>query len=92
MKQTGAAHKTTSIHSFQDNGTIENIAAKLGTYKITKCKPNDTNIAMSKYGLIQGGEVNKLASSLSAFNALNISIVTKTDKDNVEAFAFPSLK
>ena len=49
-------------------------------------------MATSKYGLIQGGDVNKLESSDKAFKALNISIVTRTDKDNVDALALPSLK
>ena len=89
---TGKAHRTTNIHSLKLNGTMDKIVAKLGTYKITKCNPKETNIAMSKYGLIHGGEVNKLESSDKAFKALNISMVTRTDKDNVDALALPSLK
>ena len=56
MMHTGNAHSTTNIHSLKLNGTMEKIVAKLGTYKITKCKPKETNMATSKYGLIQGGD------------------------------------
>lgn len=45
-----------------------------------------------RYGLIQGGIVIKELSSDNAFNALNISITTKTDKLKVEAFTFPLVK
>lgn len=92
MMHTGNAHNTTNIHSLKLKGTMEKIVAKLGTYKITKCNPKETNMAMSKYGLIQGGDLNKLESSDKAFKALNISMVTRTDNDNVDALALPSLK
>ena len=73
-------------------GTMEKIEDNCGTYKITKCNPKETNIATRRYGLIQGGEVSKLPSSLSAFSALNISMATNTVSESELAFALPSEK
>lgn len=55
MRQTGAAKSSTSAHSFADSGTIEKMAASAGTYRITQCSPNESAIAASSQGLLQGG-------------------------------------
>ena len=57
-----------------------------------KWAPIEAAIAKSKYGFTSGLILNKESSSDIAFNALNISITTRTDNDNVEAFTFPIVK
>ena len=51
-----------------------------------KCNAKDMNIATNKYGLIHGGITKRLLSSDNAFKQFNISIVTKTVNDSVDAF------
>ena len=55
MITTGNAKRMTSIHSLKESGTIEKTSAKNGTYRMTKCKPNETAIAQSNHGFDQGG-------------------------------------
>lgn len=57
---------------------------------MTKCRPNEMNIASSSHGFAQGGMCNSDPSSDRALRAFNISMVTKTDSDRVEAFFFPT--
>jgi len=45
--------------------------------------------ARIKMGLEKRPTVSKLESSLRALMALNISIMTRTDSDKVDALAFP---
>merc|ERR1712023_430290 len=54
--------------------------------------PNDAAIAASSHGLTHGGMVTSEPSSEIALSALNISIVTRTDSDSVDALTFPSVK
>ena len=54
--------------------------------------PIEAAIANNKYGLTSGLILNKDSSSDIAFNAFNISMTTRTVKDNVEAFTFPIVK
>lgn len=92
MMITGNATTKTNIHSLKLRGTIPNADAKKGTYRVKKCRSNDTAMARRSQGLTQGGMVSRLASSDSAFKELNISMVTRTEREIVVAFAFPSVK
>ena len=56
---------------------------------MTKWRPNDTAIASSSHGFFHGGICSSEPSSESAFRALNISIVTRTESDIVDAVSFP---
>jgi len=49
-------------------------------------------MANMSVGLASGPTVNKELSSDKAFNALNISITTRTVNDKVDAFYFPKVK
>ena len=53
---------------------------------------NEPMIAATKYIFLWGGITSKEASSDKAFNALNISIVTKTVRQMVEAWTLPVIK
>mmetsp|Transcript_4653 Transcript_4653/g.9296 ORF Transcript_4653/g.9296 Transcript_4653/m.9296 type:complete len:105 (-) Transcript_4653:1038-1352(-) len=86
---TGKENNNTRSHSLIDSGTMEKVVAKVGTYRITKWRPNDTAIAMRSHGLDHTGTFKIELSSDNAFAALNISIATRTDRDNVDAFIFP---
>lgn len=68
---------------------VEKTPFKRGIYKIMQWKSIDPIIATIKIGLAKIPIVKILESSLRALTALNISIVTRTDKDIVEALAFP---
>lgn len=92
MRTTGKATTNTNNHSLKLSGTIPNTFAKNGMYSIKKCKPNETDIARRSHGLTQGGIVSRLVSSDKAFNELNISIATKTERERVVAFTLPDLK
>lgn len=59
---------------------------------MTACPRIDPAIARIRYGLIHGGIVIKELSSESAFNALNISITTRTERLKVLALTFPLVK
>uniref|UniRef100_A0A251M3X1 Uncharacterized protein n=1 Tax=Manihot esculenta TaxID=3983 RepID=A0A251M3X1_MANES len=54
--------------------------------------PNETDMATRSQGFLQGGIVNKLLSSESAFRELNISIATSTESERVIAFTLPTEK
>lgn len=84
--QTGDAKRTTSIHSLKERGTIKNIFARGAMYIIRKWSPNDTAMATRRYGLTNGVIVKRERSSEIALRALNISMVTSTESDSVEAF------
>jgi len=68
---------------------VENTLLSIGIYKMIEWKAKDPAIAAIKIGLANIPIVNILESSLKALIALNISIVTRTDNDIVEAFALP---
>lgn len=57
-----------------------------------QCKATDKEIATNKSGLANIPTVNKEDSSDNALIALNISIITKTVSERVEAFYFPHVK
>jgi len=56
---------------------------------MTQCSPRLTAVASSSQGLLQGGSCSRELSSLRALKALNISIATNTDRDNVLALVRP---
>lgn len=89
---TGNATARTKSHSFKDSGTMPKILARNGTYRIKKCKPNETDMARRSQGLTQGGIVNKLPSSERALRELNISMATKTESERVDALILPERK
>jgi len=68
------------------------IALKNGTLTIIKWSPMETAIATMRYGLTNGCITNKELSSEIAFNALSISITTKTESDRVDALTLPTVK
>lgn len=86
---TGKATANTNNHSFRLRGTMPNIWARKGTYRIRKCRPNETDIAIRSQGLTQGGIDKRLPSSDRALSELNISIATSTERERVMAFTFP---
>lgn len=57
-----------------------------------QCKITEPAMATSKNGLAKIPISKREASSDKALTALNISIITKTVKDKVEAFYFPQVK
>jgi len=57
-----------------------------------QCKDIEIKTAPIKDGLVKGLTYNKEPSSDKALKALNISINTRTVKDKVEAFYFPTVK
>jgi hypothetical protein len=63
MMITGNATTKTSSHSLKLRGTIPNADAKNGTYRIKKCRSNETAMARRSHGFTQGGMVSRLASS-----------------------------
>ncbi|KAJ4833991.1 hypothetical protein Tsubulata_016522 [Turnera subulata] len=92
IRITGNATANTKSHSFRLRGTIPNICARNGTYRIKKCKPNETDMARRSHGLTHGGITARLMSSERALRELNISIATKTERERVEALIFPERK
>jgi hypothetical protein len=72
MRMTGAASSSTSFHSSQLSDVMPKVAASVGTYRMRKCRPNDTAMATSRYGFDHGGTSSRDASSLSALMALNL--------------------
>merc|ERR1712238_88818 len=82
---TGKLNKNTNNQSMASWGLILKTAAMVGTYKMKKCITNEAAMATNNQGLTHGGIVKREPSSLTAFKALNISMVTKTDNDNVDA-------
>lgn len=89
---TGNEKTTTNPQSLNVKGTVPNILAKNGTYRITECKRMDKAAAINSQGFPKRPTVRREESSLKAFMALNISITTITDKDMVDAFFFPRVK
>jgi hypothetical protein len=57
-----------------------------------QCKVIDPQIATIKYGLANNPTLNMEPSSDNAFNALNISITTSTERLSVDAFYLPHEK
>lgn len=55
-------------------------------------RPTAHAMAKSKYTLTNGLMVKSELSSEIALRALSISIITRTDRDRVDAFTFPSVK
>jgi len=92
MSITGNENLSTSIQSLKFNGTVLNIVSKNGIYKIAQCKTTEIEIAINNHGLAQIPIVNNEESSLKAFKALSISIITNTDNDNVLAVYLPTVK
>jgi hypothetical protein len=86
---TGKENPITNDQSLNDNAVVEKIPFNRGIYKIRQWKRTDPIQATIKIGLAKIPIVKILESSLRALIALNISIVTRTDKDIVEALAFP---
>ena len=72
-------------------GTIEKTLARKGTYRMTKWRPKETAIATRSHGLTHGGIVTSEPSSEIALSALNISMVTRTERDIVLAVSLPAL-
>lgn len=92
MRITGKATASTKSHSLRLRGTIPNTCARNGTYKMTKCKANEIDMASRSHGLTQGGMLTRLTSSDRALRELNISMATKTERDRVIAFTLPVWK
>jgi hypothetical protein len=55
-------------------------------------RPMELDMARRRYGLTNGLMVRRELSSEIALRAFNISITTRTDRDKVDAFTFPSTK
>lgn len=91
-KTTGKENIKTNFQSFKLRGTVLKICSKKGTYNIMQCKDVETIIATHRIGLLNSKVESIDCSSLKAFNALNISIITKTVNERVEAFCFPHEK
>lgn len=79
----------TKIQSLKVKGLMLKILLNRGTYMIIECKSTDEMQAKIKSGLQNNPTLKILESSESAFKALSISIITKTDKLRVEALALP---
>jgi len=92
MRFTGTENRMTRHHSWQFKGEIPKIELKTGTYRIIIWLATDPKMARMSQGLIQGGIVINELSSDKALRALNISIMTSTDKLSVDAFTFPFVK
>ena len=92
MITTGKENPTTSIQSPRVNGTVPKTPAKNGTYKMTECNNMEQVTAINNQGLPSMPIWNKEESSLKALIELNISIVTKTERERVDAFCFPRVK
>ena len=89
---TGKLNNNTKIQSLIDKGTVPNILAKNGMYKIKQCKSVEIDMAPHNHKLSNIPITNKDWSSLIAFNEFHISIITNTVKDNELAFFLPILK
>ena len=89
---TSTENGRTNIHLLKSRAFTLNMSAKKLTYKITKCKPKETTMAMMRYGLDHGGMVTKLPSLDKAFRALNISIEASTDSKSLNGVCFYSVK
>merc|ERR1719486_1372443 len=89
MKMTGMLNAITRTQSLYVSGTIWEIAAIHGTYRIRKCSRMLTNMATSSQGFAHGGICSNDPSSERALRALSISITTSTESERVEAVALP---
>jgi len=68
------------------------MVSKNGIYRMAQCNKTEIEMAINNHGLAQIPIVNNDESSLKAFKALSISIITKTDNDNVLAVYLPAVK
>lgn len=88
--------------SYKFKGTVLKTFSNIGTQQIMQCKITDPHIAPIRVGFANKPTLNndesyiflfmKYVTSERAFNALNISMMTNTDKDSVEGFYFPHEK
>jgi len=56
------------------------------------CNAVELKVAAIRYRLVKGVTTSNELSSLSALYALNISIITRTERESVAAFTFPLVK
>jgi len=68
------------------------MSLKKGMYTIIMCIKVDRVAAAMRYGFTSGVTTKRELSSLKALNALNISIITKTESERVLALTLPAVK
>lgn len=85
IRITGALRARTAIHSSQFRGAMTNRSANQGTYRIPKCKTMLRVIAPTRYRFLHRGNLSRDSFSESEFMALNISTVTRMERDMVVA-------
>lgn len=59
---------------------------------MTQCRAIEEQTARMRIGLMNRPVLRILWFSLKALKALNISIITRTERDRVEALALPAVK
>ena len=80
------------MNKLKFNEAVENNLLKKGMYRITACNATDENIAPINQGFANNPDFKRDWFSDIAFIAFNISIITNTVKERVDAFAFPDIK
>ena len=68
------------------------MVASGGMYRMAKCARKEAAIAPTRYMFLCGGTTSSEQSSDSAFSEFNISIVTSTVSDSVDATTLPFSK